>query len=124
MFSKIIKDSDYKLTRPRKLILELLEKRHRPLSAQEIHKRLKGSVDLVSVYRTLKIFEELGFLHREENVETIRYYLSAKPHHHIMCESCGRTECVPCRHNFSKIKGFDSIKHRLTLTGTCSACVK
>jgi Fe2+ or Zn2+ uptake regulation protein len=124
MYNKTIKEAGYKITRPRKIILELLEKRHHPLSVQEIHERLKGKVDLVSVYRTLKLFEELGFLHREENNGTIRYYLAIKAHHHIMCESCGHTECVPCHHNFSRIKGFDSIKHKLTLTGLCSGCVR
>ena len=124
MYDKIIKDAGYKITGPRKIILELLKKQHPPLSAQKIHQQLKGRVDLVSVYRTLKLFEELGFLHREENNGTVRYYLSTKAHHHIICEFCGRTECVPCRHNFSQIKGFNSIKHRLTLTGVCSGCAK
>jgi len=124
MYNKAIKDAGYKLSRPRKIVLELLEKRHNPLSAQEMHKLLKGKVDLVSVYRTLKLFEELGFLHREENIGTTRFYLSTKAHHHIVCESCGHTECVSCHHSFSQISGFDSIKHQLTLTGVCVSCSK
>ena len=124
MYVEAIKKTGYKLTKPRKLILDLLKDIHEPMSTQEIHKRLADGVDLVSVYRTLRLFEELGFLHREESDGNIRYYISPRPHHHIVCKECRYVKCMPCRHDFSKIKGFNSVKHQLTLTGVCSKCSK
>lgn len=125
MYEENIKKAGYKLTKPRKLILRFLQNEQHPLSAKEIHKQLKEQTDLVSVYRTLKLFEELLFLHKEERDGILHYYLASEAHHHIICESCGYTECVPCHHSFPKINGFASIKkHQFTLFGVCTQCTK
>ena len=93
------------------------------MSAQEVYERSDQARDLVSVYRTLHLFEEIGIVQREDSNGTARYYLADNPHHHVSCTDCGQTACVPCEHKF-QIKGFKNISHQLTLSGICSSCAK
>jgi Fe2+ or Zn2+ uptake regulation protein len=121
MIEEVFHKAKLRLTRPRLLVFQVLEKNHRPQSAQNIHKQLDRRVDLVSVYRALAALERLDLIQRERTPEEDFFYLADKPHHHIVCTSCGRSECVPCTHNFS-IKHFKNIQHELTLTGVCAQC--
>jgi Fur family transcriptional regulator, ferric uptake regulator len=85
-----------RVTRPRKAILAVLERTRHPMSASEIHtalKRGKTAVDLVTVYRTLSVFKQLGIVSRVEFQERqFRYELchGREHHHHIRCRGCGR----------------------------------
>ena len=63
------KSKGHRVTRPRKAILAILERTRHPMSASEIDtalKRGKTSVDLVTVYRTLSVFKQLGIVSRIE----------------------------------------------------------
>ena len=115
-----IKRSGNRLTKPRLDVLKALQKSEIPLSAQEIHTKLKG-VDLASVYRSLKLFKELGAVQAEAIGGGEKYCLAVHPHHHIICEKCGHMESVECTHKFAH-KNFSAIKHHLTLTGICRHC--
>ena len=121
MDTEQVRQAGFKLTKPRRLVFELLNQHSRPLSAQEISEQIKEPIDLVTIYRILKKFEESELIHSEEQNNTKYYYLSERPHHHVTCSSCGLVECVPCHHQI-KIKNFSNIKHQLVLTGVCSNC--
>jgi Fur family transcriptional regulator, stress-responsive regulator len=118
-----LKQAGFRITKPRKEVIDELKKHHEPISAQELHHKL-GGVDLVSIYRVLEVLEEIGEVQREESRGAARYFLSSDLHHHITCRKCGKVECVPCDHGFSIVKGFKEIKHQLSLIGTCLACSK
>ena len=123
MITQKLKQAGFKITKPRKAVIEALQEGHEPKSAQEIHAKLTD-VDLVSVYRALEVLAELGLAQREDSRGVAKYYLADNAHHHITCRKCGKMECVPCEHLFKAIKGFKEIKHQLVLTGTCMACSK
>ena len=124
MYKEIIKKIGYKLTKPRLLVLEILEKDHKPLSAKTIHTKLQKKVDLASIYRTIRLFQKLKILFEERINDKQYYYLAKKQHHHIICRKCGYAECIPCRHIFSKITNFSNIFHKLSLSGICNKCSK
>jgi len=115
-----LQNAGYKLTKPRQRILDLMNKNHIPLSANDIGKKLKN-IDLVTVYRSLNLFVTLGICQLELLNGEQYYYLAEKQHHHVVCSKCGRMECVPCHHQY-QLKNFSHIKHSLTLTGLCTAC--
>lgn len=118
-----IKRNDYKLTQPRLKILRCLQNNQKPQTPQEIHLSCrKQGIDLVTVYRTLELFQRIGIVHREEIFRETRYYLDQNEHHHIACRKCLTIKCIPCKMEFSKIKGFSNIQHFLTLTGICKQC--
>lgn len=121
MYKDIIKKAGYKLTKPRRLILKALYKKH-PIGAREIHNAINKEVDLASVYRTLSLFCSLNIVQKEVYKNKKLYYLSGKAHHHIICRKCGHIECVPCNHVFSHIKHFSNIRHTVSLSGICNAC--
>lgn len=116
-------DAGYKMTTPRQLVLSELFACHHPISARNLHKKIK-TVDQASVYRALNLFEDLHLV----NVEVIKkeklYCLAVVPHHHIICKKCGYTEEVKCYHDFNSFKNFFNVYHQLTLTGICNKCVK
>lgn len=116
-----LEESGFKLTKPRLAVLEILEKNHTPLSAQEMHAKIKKA-DLASVYRTLNLFEELAIVNAEIIQKEKKYCLADVPHHHIICDKCGYLEKIKCDHFFKSFRNFTNIKHRLTLTGVCNAC--
>lgn len=121
-YLNILKQSGHKLTNPRKQLLAVLSEQKRPISAHELHAVLKKKLDLVSVYRTLTLFEQLGIASKETLGNEALYHLGH--HHHITCTSCGRTECVPCEHQLPPIKRFTNITHQLLLSGICAPCSK
>lgn len=116
-------DSGHKLTEPRVAVVKYLSLNHTPISARDLHKKIK-TADQASVYRALNLLEELQIV----NVETVKkeklYCLSDEPHHHIVCRECGYTETVKCDHRFNHYKNFNNVYHQLTLTGVCNKCVK
>lgn len=123
-YADTLKESGYKLTKPRQLILDYLKKNDHPISASNIYKHLKKNIDKATVYRILEVFEKLGIVFREIRDKGSLYYLSGQQHHHIICQKCGYSECIPCHHEFGKIKNFKNIKHQLVLSGLCNKCSK
>jgi len=108
-------------TRPRLVIWQLLQANHHPQSARQIHAQIKKQFDLTSVYRNLFMFENLGVIQREHKLGEDYFYVASRKHHHITCTNCGRSECVPCEHEFI-FKNFFNVKHSLTLVGVCAQC--
>jgi len=115
--------SGYKITKPRMAVLEYLFRHHEMVAARDLYNKIK-IIDCASVYRTLNLLESLQIVNVEIIGKEKMYCLSAKPHHHIVCKSCGRVEEVDCRHSFDHIKNFSKIHHQLTLTGVCNRCVR
>lgn len=84
-----------KLTKPRKALLKILERSPLPITAAEVHDRLRkghAPVDLVTVYRNLAMLQELGLvnpvgLHEGQMRYEVRH--GREHHHHIQCRGCG-----------------------------------
>lgn len=130
-----LKAASFKLTEPRRLLLEVLVQRHGPFSAEELHvhvlkKKPKASCDLVTIYRSLATFEELNLIQRcDFGDNTVRYELFEKDHHHhhIICEKCLRSEAVDVcpvgeKNLINDSYGFTNVRHRLEFFGLCPAC--
>lgn len=90
-----LKGGGYRLTAQRRIVVRQLERSRRPLSAEQLHDRIKREypqVSLSTVYRTLKLLERVGVAHRKSFGEGYsRYDLlrAGKPRHHALCLSCG-----------------------------------
>jgi Fe2+ or Zn2+ uptake regulation protein len=123
-----------RVTRPRKAILAVLERIQHPMSVSEIHsflKREKISVDLVTVYRTLSVFTQLGMVSRVEFQEgQFRYELceGRAHHHHIRCRGCGHIadlKLCPLKKVMAKVERetrFLVEAHSLEFIGWCPQC--
>jgi len=120
-FEEKLINSRYKITKPRAALISFFSKKHKPISAQSLAKKIT-SVDRASIYRALGIFEKLSLVTVDIVHNEKLYCSSEKPHHHIVCTECGRIEVVECNHHFNGYKNFKNIQHQLTLTGICNKC--
>lgn len=116
------------------MILETMKSKGYGLSQNDLNSLLNYSLDKVTVYRTLKTFEELGIIHPILDGSThIKYALCQTSkctsehetaHIHFKCDSCEKTFClntikIP---NIELPKGFVSAKQFLSFQGKCQSC--
>lgn len=124
-----------RITRPRRSIVELLERSARPLTAGAIHEQLKRRrilVDLASVYRTLTVLEERGLIHRLATVEGVVRcepgFEGSACHHHLVCSKCQSVREVRCdglealRRSIADESGYRIERHAVELVGLCPSC--
>jgi len=123
----LVKESGAKITNPRKLILEKLSETNKPLTLKEIHEECI-SIDFASVYRSIKLFYELGIVNEINFADNkIRYELTNKKHHHhIICSECGEIKELPIciLSEIEKLTDFTITKHNFEFMGLCPKCKK
>ncbi len=106
------------------------------LSAEEVHGELialNSKVSLATVYRTLRLLVQMGFLHELELSEGgHRYELYSNDfpnHHHLICIRCGRTEEFENEKVLEAGKiaadkiGFKLIESSLNVRAICPNCL-
>lgn len=85
---KRLKSAGLRITQPRIAILETLIGRSLPASIEQIHAELSGTIcDLVTVYRCLAAFEELGLVRRcffHNGASLYQIALDDSPAYHIV----------------------------------------
>jgi len=119
-------------THQRSAIRDVFTHTDRPLSTAEVLKaaqRRKSGLGIATVYRTLKMLLDEGWLSTVKLPgEPPRYERAGKPHHHhFYCQACGRVYEVPGSERLLEElvpKGFVLQSHDLVLSGRCADCVK
>lgn len=124
-----------KNTKARAKILEILKQAQIPLSADEIIAKLNDpTINVSTVYRTLKTFEEKQLVTREISLKDRQSYYSlhhSDEHYHIL-------ECVKCHEKIKldycpydeanekifKETGFTITDENKTIYGLCNKCKK
>jgi Fur family transcriptional regulator, ferric uptake regulator len=93
-------------TKVRIAVLDLFMSNSYALSHAEIEQRIDTEFDRVTIYRTLKSFEEQGLIHRVIDDSGAMKYAICSPssncqehrHHdqhiHFSCNKCGKTFCL------------------------------
>ena len=95
-------------------------------SMREI-RRSCPQIGMVTVYRTLDLFAELGIVRRLDLGDGARYELAEDHHHHMICESCGDvSEFEECPLDPERLpleaSEFEVRSHRLEVYGWCAEC--
>lgn len=122
-----------KLTRPRRVVLDIVTQADRHLTPAEVYRKAKSKyphLGLTTVYRTLDLLVELGYIQRIHLDEGCHSYASsARPHaHHLVCSVCGRAEeftaceLEPLMKSLRAKTGYEIDVHMLELMGRCPAC--
>jgi Fur family transcriptional regulator, ferric uptake regulator len=115
----------YKATPQRLAVLAAISAgQHQGL--EEIRARC-AEVGMVTVYRTLDLFTDLGLVRRLDLGHGTRYELAEDHHHHLICEDCGNvTEFEWCPldpQSLLRVGGdFEIRAHSVEVYGTCSDC--
>lgn len=88
-------------------------------------------VDMVSVYRTIQLFEKTGIVHRVLSGLKSKFELSeafSPHHHHFVCNNCGAAQAIYSQnleeslHALETQYGFELRQHSVELSGYCQAC--
>jgi Fur family ferric uptake transcriptional regulator len=130
-----LRASGLRITRPRRSVVELLERASGSSTAAAIHEALKKrriAIDLASVYRTLAVLESRGLIHRLATVEGVVRcepgFEESACHHHLVCVRCGTVREMACdgqlalRARVLRETGFAADAHKVELTGVCAPC--
>ena len=123
-----------KVTGPRQALLEVLRRQAHPMTSKEIFDSLpKDLCDLATVYRSLRLLEQMGMVKRFDFGDgTARFELLEEGddghHHHLVCTRCAEIieldECsmTESEERIAARNGFKSVTHKLEFFGICPAC--
>ncbi|HLE23775.1 MAG TPA: Fur family transcriptional regulator [Anaerolineales bacterium] len=129
-----LQQAGFRITRPRKAILEVLSQTGGALKPEEIQDRaapLCPGIGLVTVYRTLTLLADLGCIRRVHQDDHCHGYARADyAHgHHVVCRSCrqvvefhGSEDIGAVIGQVSRQTGFRIDDHLLELMGICPDC--
>jgi len=121
-------------TAMRILVLEFLQKQTSAVSLQDVENGF-AQADRVTLYRTLKTFEEKGLIHSiQDGTDATKYALCADAckagdhydlHLHFYCTVCRQTHCLP-KHQVPEIdlpEGYLLKELNLVARGICENCI-
>ena len=121
------------LTVQRRLLLELLREADGHIDAKDLYRRASArdeSISPATIYRSLKLFKELGLI-EERRLGKVRCYYEIKQsaeHQHLVCHGCGKVmefETPLVRKlvdTIQKEHDFKVTKAELYLEGYCPHC--
>ena len=128
-----LKQAGLRITQPRIAILSALIKRGQPTSIEQIHGDLaSGSCDLVTVYRCLAAFEEIGLVRRSFYHNGTSLYainLGKTDSYHFVCKDRNHVEqidaetttelrrCVAQVEETLKARGYTDVTHVVEFFG-------
>src|SRR5271168_2930279 len=133
---KPLPERGLRLTRQRKILLDLIDKTGQHLDAERLYQMAKEKdpkLNRVTVYRTLKLLKEGGLVDELDLMHQAgeqHYYETRRKqeHAHVVCMSCGKVEEFfgePLQRLRKQIEthfGFQVLLARTEVGGYCSHC--
>jgi Fur family ferric uptake transcriptional regulator len=130
-----LRDRGMRWTPQRRLILDVLSATKGHVTGSEIVEQCRArdpEATASTVYRTLDVLEELGYLHHSHGTDGREEFhvLPDVEHGHLQCESCGGSweidvaEAADLVATLQDSRGFAVDVGHLTIAGRCSDCTK
>lgn len=129
----LLQEKEIKPTAMRLLVLDFLLKQQTAISLNELEATFLRA-DRITLYRTLKTFEEKGLVHSiEDGTGSVKYALcdeACRPqehydlHVHFHCRQCVETYCLP-KSRVPEVplpENFLSEEVNLVVKGICGSC--
>jgi Fur family ferric uptake transcriptional regulator len=127
-YEKVLRDAGVRVTRPRRVIVGILSETDDHPDALEIFRRavvIDDSISLSTVYRTMKLLEGLGAIHRHAfEGGPSRFERAPSDHHdHLIDIDTGdviefKSEGIEkLQTEIARALGYDIVHHRLELYG-------
>lgn len=123
----------HRLTPQRLVVLDVIKRSQRHLTADEIHAAVVSQhpyVNIATVYRTVQWLETIGLVAPIQiGAAPVRYeYILGAEHHHLICQTCGAEQEIAddvldsLKDQLRERYGFDAHLRHLGLTGLCAGC--
>jgi Fur family ferric uptake transcriptional regulator len=122
-----------RLTPQREEVVRVIFGARSHVTAEAVHAKVRRkmrSVNLTTVYRTLQLLEDLGFVdHAHLGHEAATWTPAGPGHHHLVCSECGAVEDLPVAildpfsNQVARSTGFTVDLAHFALTGTCRECL-
>lgn len=121
-----------RITRPRRAVIDVLAAAHDDhLTADALHDRAElvagTPIDPSTIYRIIEVLERAGSIYHVHlgHGPGVIHLSGHTPHHHLLCERCGRTVDLPL-HDLEELirsieidHGFRADSVHFALVGTC-----
>jgi Fur family peroxide stress response transcriptional regulator len=125
---------EYRNSRQRRRILEILKGTKSHPTADWVYKKLKDEIpelSLGTVYRNLNVLLAQGYIEKLPFGSTFdRFEAKIKPHYHLVCDKCGvvedfeMPEYKDINRKAEKLGSFKILRHRIDFFGLCKKCQK
>lgn len=126
---RLCMEKGLKMTGPRRIIARVLSEASDHPDADTVHQRamtIDAGISKATVYRTVRLFEEVGILERHEFLEGRARYEEVSEHHHdhLIDTQSGKiieffdAELEQLKEKIARRLGFRLTGHRLELYGT------
>jgi Fe2+ or Zn2+ uptake regulation protein len=120
-----------KVTPQRQAVFRVLYDNHVHPSAEAVHAEITKDMPMVSlrtVYQTLNDLTAMGELgHLHVGTGSTRFDPNMEPHHHLVCDVCGRVVDLPV--DFPEVavpngagEGFTVTRTEIVFRGLCATC--
>jgi len=130
-----LSERNIRYTAGRKALIKAVQLAGGPQSAAEIHKQVRRSVPISSLYRSLAILEAAGVLSLHQG-KVARFELAewlTGHHHHVLCIECGTVDDIELDEASEELlkrlaaeaggqAGYEESGHRLEIEGLCRRC--
>src|ERR1700716_2848974 len=128
-----LKQRGLRMTPQRQLILDAVASMQGHVSADQVYQhvvRVFPDVNISTVYRTLEVLEELGWVRHTHFHEGVAQYqrTDEAPHHHMVCRRCGSDLELdldllePLAAELERRYGFEADLAHSAIVGLCKAC--
>jgi Fur family ferric uptake transcriptional regulator len=134
LFVDFLRKKQARVTQARRIVLTQVFSRHDHFCADDLAAELSSGPNHVSrgtVYRTLALMEEAGFVRVIRDTDVHAHYehtFNHPDHEHMICDKCGsfiefsdanleKIIDAACREH-----GFEERTHRIVVFGTCAGC--
>jgi Fe2+ or Zn2+ uptake regulation protein len=122
-----------RLTRQRRLVLEILQGSQKHLDAEalfELAKARDPKISLATVYRSLALLKQAGLVQEYRLGESHGHFEStpADPHYHFTCLKCGRViefeapQVMEAAFGLCQTHGMQILNVYLHMSGYCADC--
>ncbi len=122
-----------RMTPQRQLILDVVASMRGHISVDQVYRQVAArfsDVNITTVYRTLEVLEEWGFVrHTHFHDSRSQYQRTDEPdHQHLVCKVCGRDQEMdlsvlePLAKDLRTRYGFVADLSHTAIVGVCQAC--
>ncbi len=128
-----LRNLGYRLTPQRLLVLEIVAEGSSHMGVDEVYRLARAAypyMDLATVYRTLRLFKQVGVVTEVAIGDRLHYELTdpGEKHHHMVCRAChGAFNLSPhyleeFRNTLVREFGFEPDLEHFTISGDCATC--